>query len=79
VSDSLVDALVGDLSAVRAPRGSTLNARSWQTEAPLRMLLNNLDSEVAEHPEQLVVYGGAGGAVARRASRHRADAASPWR
>jgi urocanate hydratase len=58
-----VDSLVGDLSAVRAPRGSTLNARSWQTEAPLRMLLNNLDAEVAEHPEALVVYGGSGRAA----------------
>ena len=63
MSDSLVEALVGDLSAVRAPRGTTLNARSWQTEAPLRMLLNNLDPEVAEHPEQLVVYGGSGRAA----------------
>jgi urocanate hydratase len=55
--------LVGDLSAIRAPRGSTLNARSWQTEAPLRMLLNNLDRDVAEHPEMLVVYGGSGRAA----------------
>ena len=52
MSDALVEALVGDLSSIRAPRGSTLNARSWQTEAPLRMLLNNLDPEVAEHPER---------------------------
>ncbi|HYU02865.1 MAG TPA: hypothetical protein VEL02_03370, partial [Jatrophihabitantaceae bacterium] len=42
---------------VRAPRGTTLTARGWQTEAPLRMLQNNLDPEVAEHPDQLVVYG----------------------
>ena len=42
-----VEALVGDLGSIRAPRGTTLNARSWQTEAPLRMLLNNLDPEVA--------------------------------
>src|SRR5215510_11502655 len=48
---------------VRAPRGSTLTARSWQTEAPLRMLLNNLDPEVAERPEDLVVYGGSGKAA----------------
>ncbi|MBI9109168.1 MAG: urocanate hydratase [Spirochaetales bacterium] len=47
----------------RAPRGSQLNARSWQTEAPLRMLLNNLDAEVAENPEELVVYGGTGQAA----------------
>ncbi len=48
---------------VRAPRGITLTARGWQTEAPLRMLQNNLDPEVAEHPEQLVVYGGTGKAA----------------
>ena len=61
--DALVEALAGDLSAIRAPRGSQLNARSWQTEAPLRMLLNNLDPEVAERPEELVVYGGSGRAA----------------
>jgi urocanate hydratase len=61
--EATVDALCGDLSAVRAPRGTALNARSWQTEAPLRMLLNNLDPEVAEHPERLVVYGGSGRAA----------------
>jgi urocanate hydratase len=48
---------------VRAPRGTTLTAHSWQTEAPLRMLQNNLDPEVAEHPDQLVVYGGTGKAA----------------
>ena len=48
---------------IRAPRGTTLNARSWSTEAPLRMLLNNLDREVAERPEELVVYGGSGKAA----------------
>ena len=63
MTEDLVEALCGDLSAIRAPRGLTLNARSWQTEAPLRMLLNNLDREVAEHPEQLVVYGGSGRAA----------------
>ena len=46
-----------------APRGNQLNAKSWQTEAPLRMLLNNLDREVAENPEELVVYGGTGQAA----------------
>ena len=61
--DAAVEALCGDLARVRAPRGTTLNARSWQTEAPLRMLLNNLDAEVAEHPEDLVVYGGSGRAA----------------
>ncbi|KAA1423869.1 urocanate hydratase [Mumia zhuanghuii] len=48
---------------VRAPRGTQLTARSWQTEAPLRMLMNNLDPEVAERPEDLVVYGGTGRAA----------------
>ena len=48
---------------VRAPRGTALSAKSWQTEAPLRMLLNNLDPEVAERPEDLVVYGGTGRAA----------------
>jgi urocanate hydratase len=48
---------------VRAPRGAAKSARSWQTEAPLRMIMNNLDHEVAERPEELVVYGGIGRAV----------------
>ena len=61
--DALVEELCGDLSSIRAPRGTQLHARSWQTEAPLRMLLNNLDREVAERPEELVVYGGAGKAA----------------
>src|SRR5581483_11228169 len=61
--DAVVDGLAGDLSAIRAPRGTTLNARSWATEAPLRMLLNNLDREVAERPQDLVVYGGSGRAA----------------
>ena len=62
-ADATVEALCGDLSRIRAPRGTALTARSWQTEAPLRMLLNNLDPEVAEHPERLVVYGGSGRAA----------------
>ena len=61
--DALVEALAGDLSSIPAPRGTTLNARSWATEAPLRMLLNNLDREVAERPEELIVYGGSGRAA----------------
>ncbi len=48
---------------VRAPTGPKLNAKSWQTEAPLRLLMNNLDPEVAECPEELVVYGGIGRAA----------------
>ncbi|PKW19903.1 urocanate hydratase [Saccharopolyspora spinosa] len=53
---------------VRAPRGTTLTARSWSTEAPLRMLQNNLDPEVAERPGDLVVYGGTGKAARNWAS-----------
>jgi len=49
--------------AIRAPRGTTLNTRGWQQEAALRMLMNNLDPEVAERPEDLVVYGGTGKAA----------------
>ncbi|SED92406.1 urocanate hydratase [Ruania alba] len=48
---------------VRSPRGTELSAKSWQTEAPLRMLMNNLDPEVAERPDDLVVYGGTGRAA----------------
>src|SRR6476659_2676095 len=47
----------------KSPIGTELHAKSWQTEAPLRMLLNNLDSEVAENPAELVVYGGIGQAA----------------
>jgi urocanate hydratase len=61
--DAVVEELCGDLGSIRAPRGQALNARSWQTEAPLRMLLNNLDREVAEKPEELIVYGGSGKAA----------------
>lgn len=50
---------------VRAPTGTTLTAKSWLTEAPLRMLMNNLDPDVAENPHELVVYGGI---VAQRAT-----------
>jgi urocanate hydratase len=48
---------------IRAPRGTELNAKSWLTEAPLRMLMNNLDPDVAERPHELVVYGGIGRAA----------------
>ena len=48
---------------VRAPRGTEISTKSWQTEAPLRMLMNNLDPEVAERPDDLVVYGGTGRAA----------------
>jgi urocanate hydratase len=66
--DAVVEELCGDLSTIRAPRGQTLNARSWLTEAPLRMLLNNLDREVAEKPEELIVYGGSGKAARNHAA-----------
>ena len=52
-----------NLRDVRSPTGPELNARSWQTEAPLRMLMNNLHPEVAENPHELVVYGGIGRAA----------------
>ena len=61
--DATVESLCGNLSSIRAPRGTELLARSWMTEAPLRMLLNNLDREVAERPEELIVYGGSGRAA----------------
>jgi urocanate hydratase len=57
-----------NIREIRAPRGSALNALSWTTEAPLRMLMNNLDPDVAENPNELVVYGGIG-----RAARTWAD------
>ncbi|BDE05892.1 urocanate hydratase [Vulcanimicrobium alpinum] len=56
--------MIHDLArTIRAPRGPLLRARSWQTEAALRMLMNNLDPEVAERPDDLVVYGGIGKAA----------------
>ena len=72
---------------IRAPHGRTLSAKSWQTEAPLRMLMNNLDPEVAEKPHELVVYGGIGRAArdwesydrivaALHSARRRRDAAA---
>ncbi|MEW9804830.1 urocanate hydratase [Mesorhizobium sp. ZMM04-5] len=52
-----------NIREIRSPRGSELNALSWTTEAPLRMLMNNLDPDVAENPNELVVYGGIGRAA----------------
>ena len=49
-----------DYIPVSAPRGDKITCKSWQTEAPMRMLMNNLDPEVAENPKDLVVYGGSG-------------------
>ena len=54
---------MNDRLPLHAPHGTSLRAKSWQTEAPLRMLMNNLDPEVAERPEDLVVYGGTGRAA----------------
>jgi len=56
-------AVEGNRRVIRAPRGPELTAKSWATEAPLRMLMNNLDAEVAENPQELVVYGGIGRAA----------------
>ncbi|WP_425953412.1 urocanate hydratase [Xylanimonas sp. McL0601] len=61
---------LGTAVRVRAPRGLALTARTWQTEAPLRMLMNNLDPEVAERPDDLVVYGGTGRAARDWPSYH---------
>ena len=54
---------MSEARTVRAPRGPELTAKSWQTEAPMRMLMNNLDPENAERPDDLVVYGGTGRAA----------------
>ena len=54
---------MSDSRTIRAPRGATLSCKSWLSEAPMRMLMNNLDEEVAENPAELVVYGGRGKAA----------------
>jgi urocanate hydratase len=54
---------IDNARVIRAPRGTELTAKSWLTEAPLRMLMNNLDPDVAERPGELVVYGGIGRAA----------------
>ncbi|MDQ5816426.1 MAG: urocanate hydratase, partial [Actinomycetota bacterium] len=51
------------MESIRAPRGTSLTCKGWPQEAALRMLMNNLDPEVAERPEDLVVYGGSGRAA----------------
>src|SRR5918998_1613931 len=58
-----IGAMASGPRPVRAPRGAELTCKSWQTEAVMRMLMNNLDPEVAERPDDLVVYGGTGRAV----------------
>ena len=62
MTDSLAGADVG-ARVVRAPRGNTISCKGWQQEAALRMLMNNLDPDVAERPDELVVYGGTGRAA----------------
>jgi urocanate hydratase len=57
------DKTLANKRIIRAPHGTKLNAKSWLTEAPLRMLMNNLDPDVAENPDELVVYGGIGKAA----------------
>src|SRR3954468_23331942 len=54
---------IDNARVIRSPTGPELSAKSWLTEAPLRMLMNNLDPDVAERPEELVVYGGIGRAA----------------
>ncbi|MHC4063315.1 MAG: urocanate hydratase, partial [Planctomycetota bacterium] len=54
---------VGTPKTVRAPRGTERTCKTWQAEAAMRMLMNNLDPEVAEKPEQLIIYGGSGRAA----------------
>ncbi len=59
---------------IRAPRGAALSCKNWLIEAAYRMIQNNLDAEVAEHPQDLVVYGGIG-----RAARDWASSTRSWR
>ena len=59
----MADPRLDNTRDIRAPRGTTLSAKSWLTEAPMRMIMNNLDAEVAENPHELVVYGGIGRAA----------------
>jgi urocanate hydratase len=63
MADSVGSVTHAGARPVRAPRGAELSCRGWQQEAVLRMLMNNLDPEVAEHPDQLIVYGGSGRAA----------------
>ena len=61
---------------VHAPHGSQLSCKGWPQEAAMRMLMNNLDPDIAEHPDQLIVYGGEeGGPQLGRLRRHRGEPA----
>jgi len=62
MTETEIERLTGP-RVIRAPRGPELSCKGWAQEAALRMLMNNLDPEVAEHPERLVVYGGTGRAA----------------
>ncbi|MCS7313512.1 MAG: hypothetical protein NZ742_11480, partial [Acidobacteria bacterium] len=61
VSTSVLEALIQ--KPIRAPRGPTLHCKGWPQEAALRMMMNNVDPEVAEKPDELIVYGGTGKAA----------------
>src|SRR6187455_443646 len=63
MSATLTEKEAGKRGAIRAPRGNALSCKGWQQEAALRMLMNNLDPDVAERPDDLVVYGGTGRAA----------------
>src|ERR1700688_4082822 len=56
--------------SIRAPRGNSISCKGWQQEAAMRMLMNNLDADVAERPQELVVYGGTGRAARNWAAYH---------
>src|SRR3977135_3163501 len=57
------EAPTSSYTSIRAPRGTTLTCKGWHQEAAMRMLMNNLDEEVAENPRKLIVYGGSGRAA----------------
>src|ERR1700749_1277574 len=63
-----VETEVSSYTPIRAPRGTTLSCKGWPQEAAMRMLMNNLDEEVAERPRDLVVYGGTGKAARNQQS-----------
>src|SRR5258708_31787382 len=64
------EAPTSSYTRIRAPRGNTLSCKGWQQEAAMRMLMNNLDEDVAERPQDLVVYGGTGKAARNWDSYH---------
>jgi urocanate hydratase len=63
--------MTSKISSIKAPRGTELNCKGWHQEAAMRMLMNNLDSEVAERPDELIVYGGGGKAARNWESYHK--------